>query len=145
MGAENQLTNRTYLAVIPAHCAEWISSTITSVAFRRAWRRLLPARDRPSYGFPHRAGSCHSLRKAECCKALPVDPRIIQETVDGVFRELPSKCAGHHLHVDTPVREHHTEEAAEDIHDRDPLFLSNITLEEKTPDVEPFHKFCSKI
>ena len=82
---------------------------------------------------------------AVCRMFAKVDPRIIQETVDGVFRELPSKCAGHHLHVDTPVREHHTEEAAEDIHDRDPLFLSNITLEEKTPDVEPFHKFCSKI
>ncbi len=55
------------------------------------------------------------------------------------------KCAGLHLHVDTPVREHHTEEVAEDIHDRDPFFLSGITLEEKTPDVEPFHKFCGKI
>ena len=47
-GAENQLSNSTYLAVIPAHCAEWISSTITSVAFRRDWRRLFPVRNRAS-------------------------------------------------------------------------------------------------
>ncbi|MFQ6806652.1 MAG: hypothetical protein ACLRT5_18955 [Lachnospiraceae bacterium] len=83
--------------------------------------------------------------ESKVVKRAPVDPRIIQETVDGVFRELPFKCAGLHLHVDTPVREHHTEEIAEDIHDRDPFFLSGITLEEKTPDVEPFHKFCGKI
>ena len=48
-GAENQLSNRTYRAVMPAHLAEWTSSTMTSVALRRACRRLLPARERPSH------------------------------------------------------------------------------------------------
>ncbi len=34
-GAENQLSNKTYRAVMPAHWAEWVSSTMTSVAFRQ--------------------------------------------------------------------------------------------------------------
>lgn len=52
LGDENQLSNKTYFAVLPADCADRMSSSITSVAFRLDWMRRLPASERPSYALP---------------------------------------------------------------------------------------------
>ena len=198
-------------AAMPAHRAEWISSTMTSVALRRACRRLLPARERPSQAFPSQresrqwltgtkefpsdqprvsirnpqryfmeqwsktlAGSSTfferersnrlsstmktSLRvrqgfhesvddagRKQCCETLPVRPGVVKEAVNGVFGESLPKCACFHLHIETPVGKHHTEQEAEDIHYRDPFLLSGITFKEQFSKVEPLHKFCGKI
>ncbi len=78
-------------------------------------------------------------------EALPVDPCIVQKTVDGIFWECPFKCAGLHLHIDAPVGKHHAEKIPEDIYDRDAFFFPGITFEKKAADVESFHKFCGKI
>ena len=83
--------------------------------------------------------------RKQCCETLPVGPGVIEETIDGVFGESFSKCTCFHLHIETPVGKHHTEQEAEDIHYRDTFFFSGITLKEQFPKVEPLHKFCSKI
>ena len=83
--------------------------------------------------------------RKQCRETLPVCPGVVKETVDGVLGESFSKCACLHLHIEAPVGEHHTEQETEDIHYRNPLFLSGITLKEQLPKVEPLHKFCGKI
>ena len=61
------------------------------------------------------------------------------------FEPPPFKCARLHLHIDAPVRKHHAEKEAENVHDRDALFFPCIAFEEQFSKVEPFHKFCGKI
>ena len=78
--------------------------------------------------------------RKQCCETLPVRPGVIEKTVDGVFGESFSKCTCFHLHIETPVGKHHTEQEAEYIHYRDTFFFSGITLKEQFPKVEPLHK-----
>ena len=78
-------------------------------------------------------------------ETLPVRPGVIEKTVDGVFGESLSKCTCFHLHIETPVGKHHTEQEAEDVHYRDTFFFSDITFKGQFSKVEPLHKFCGKI
>ena len=96
LGAENQLSNRTYFAVMPAHCAEWTSSTMTSVALRRDWRRLLPARERPSHCFPSQSRFLSSAAESRLWltgrKEFPSDhPKVSIRNPDLYFMEQWSK------------------------------------------------------
>ena len=76
-------------AAMPAHRAEWISSTMTSVALRRACRRLLPARERPSQAFPSQRESRQWLTGT---KEFPSDqPRVSIRNPQRYFMEQWSK------------------------------------------------------
>lgn len=96
LGAENQLSNRTYLAAMPAHCAEWSSSTMASVALRRDWRYLFPARERPSYCFPPQSRFLSSAAESRLwltgMKEFPFDhPKVSIRNPDLYFMEQWSK------------------------------------------------------
>ena len=82
--------------MIPAHRAEWISSTMTSVALRRACWRLLPARERPSHAFaPQRrflSSAAESRQWLTGTKEFPSDhPRVSMRNPDLYFMEQWSK------------------------------------------------------
>ena len=78
-------------------------------------------------------------------KMLPVRLGIVQETINGIFREVFFIGARFQLYRDAPFRKHHVEEVPEDVHDRNTFLFSSITFEKQLAEVESIHKFCSKI
>ena len=90
LGAENQLSDSTYFALMPAHCAECTSSTMTSVALRLAWSLLLPARERPLQRAASHSRFLSSAAERQAVNALNEKLNSICKVKETLIKAFPA-------------------------------------------------------